>query len=238
MCITMVGLYNSIMINSESSLTSAPSLKRLDEMNGEVIEGRSIAASVVWKKITPVVAATADASLIKETSDSALEPEVIPAAVTDELSLDLVQVRNSMKWKKDLAKNQFSGNLNTVDGIIKSMSVSLPDGQELSFSLSELKGNVFSYNFNGEVLSGLFYQADKNTYMVTLSNGPLEGTALQFAKEGTDSTQTENNVAESVAGAFGTQPTMQAETMVDTVIQDTDENIIQAIGFNFDQDTL
>jgi hypothetical protein len=59
----------------------------------------------------------------------------------------------------------------------------LPNGEGVSVSFSEMTGNVFEYDFEGELYSGMMYQVDQNSYMVTLTNGPLEGTRLKFSGE-------------------------------------------------------
>jgi hypothetical protein len=59
--------------------------------------------------------------------------------------------------------------------------VSLPNGEGLDVSFSEMTGNVFEYDVDGEVYSGMMYQVDQHAYMVTLTNGPLEGTRLRFS---------------------------------------------------------
>jgi hypothetical protein len=57
---------------------------------------------------------------------------------------------------------------------------------KIEISFSEMTGNTFEYDLNGQIYSGLMYQVDQNSYMITLTNGPLEGTRLRFAGESTD----------------------------------------------------
>jgi len=38
---------------------------------------------------------------------------------------------------------------------------------------------VFEYDINGEIYSGMMYQVDQKSYMVALTNSPLEGTRLR-----------------------------------------------------------
>jgi hypothetical protein len=77
---------------------------------------------------------------------------------------------------------------------------------------------VFEYDQNGETLSGLLYQVDQNTYMVTLTNGPFEGTRLRFTQE----TQVEE--APEVAPAPAAEPTQEVAS------QSQD---MQAVSFHF-----
>ena len=64
-----------------------------------------------------------------------------------------------------------------------SLNVSLPNNESVTVSFSEMNGNVFEYDIDGEVYSGMLYQVDQTAYMVTLTNGPLEGTRLRFVGE-------------------------------------------------------
>src|SRR5690606_9033321 len=104
--------------------------------------------------------------------------------------------------------------LNANDGVIESLNVLLPEGQEMYVSFAELNGNVFQYDFAGEIYSGMRYQVDQNSYMVTLTNGPLEGTRLRFSKLGAQEQQfeTEQALADAQieAGSFGQEPTGHA----------------------------
>ncbi len=104
------------------------------------------------------------------------------AAVKDDLNLNLMEVHNPKKWQNS-TPSQFSGTLSTSNGTIEALSVNLPDGEKVSVSFSEMSGNVFEYDYNGEFYSAMMYQVDQNSYMVTFSNGPLEGTRLKFNKE-------------------------------------------------------
>ncbi len=211
-----VGSYNAIVINSKSDLASDEMkfVKRLDEVMGVTTLGRST-ASVNWKKLdgktaVNVVSAAPKALsvvAVQNTVVSAPVKEVEVAAIQEELSLNLIEVSNTKKWAKGLPKSQFEGNLSTSGGVIESLTVSLPNGESVSASLSELAGNVFSYDINGESFSGLLYKVDVNSYMVTLTNGPLEGTRLRFAGELSseqveiqDTLASENNVE---VGTFG-----------------------------------
>lgn len=192
----VTGTYNAIVINSESYLNGADMrfVKRLDEMNGVIEPGRLVATGVQWQKLAPQkqeVPVEDKAPVLQAVNTVAAAPavaEVAPqepptAAVTEELNLNLAEVINPKKWQKGLTPDQFSGSLSTANGSIDSLSVSLPNGEGVSVSFSEMNGNVFEYDLDGEVYSGMLYQVDQNAYMVTLTNGPLEGTRLRFVGE-------------------------------------------------------
>lgn len=213
----LTGTYNAVVINSESHLsgTDVRFVKRLDEINGITIPGRVVAASVTWQKLNPSqVAQIKSRQVIQNVSqvssapsrqeESAAQPT---AAVQEELSLSLVEVINPKKWQNGLQNSQFNGTLATNNGVIESLSVSLPNGEGLDVSFSEMSGNVFEYDAGGEVYSGMMYQVDQNAYMVTLTNGPLEGTRLRFSAQQSveEQQQIQDNLAQNNVdvGEFG-----------------------------------
>ncbi|HXH75304.1 MAG TPA: hypothetical protein VNJ08_10085 [Bacteriovoracaceae bacterium] len=244
------GTYNAIVINADSSITSQDIqfVKRLDEVYGVVTPGRMLAASN-WKKLNteevnsnPIVQVVNRLSAAPEIA-AAKEAEsapVVAAAVQDELDLSLTEVINPKKFQKGLQADQFSGNLSTNNGVIESLSVSLPNGEGISVSFTEMTGNVFEYDLDGEVFSGMMYQVDQNSYMVTLSNGPLEGTRLRFAKGSTEEVQQEvqqdleqNHQVET--GNFGTEaPAVQAEA-ISQDDQAMQAEALQAQTYNMEQ---
>lgn len=187
----VVGTYNAVVINSESALygSDIKFVKRLDEMYGVTVPGRLAASVTTWKKLAPARTIVAQApklvtqtvSKVEAAPSKTTEDVAAPAAaVQEELSLNLVEVINPKKWQNGLPNNQFNGNLTTNAGVIESLSVSLPNGEGVSVSFSEMTGNVFNYDLDGELYSGMMYQVDQHSYMVTLTNGPLEGTRLRF----------------------------------------------------------
>jgi hypothetical protein len=241
----LVGTYNAVVINSESHLSNADVkfVKRLDEIYGVTVPGRQVAATTTWKKIekqesmnkvVPQIASSSNSSEVIPTAADAISD----AVVKEELNLSLVEVINSKKWQNGLPSSQFSGGLSTNNGVIESLSVSLPNGEGVSVSFSEMTGNVFEYDLNGELYSGMMYQVDQHAYMVTLTNGPLEGTRLRFSAEA--SAVEQEQVAENLAqnnievGSFGSDaPVNNPEELLQND-QQMQEEAAQAQAFNFD----
>lgn len=226
----VTGTYNAIVINSESHLNGADMrfVKRLDELNGIVEPGRLVATGIHWQKLEPTknVAQNAlSAPVVQEVNTIASSPEESTpvqeppgAAVTEELNLSLAEVINPKKWQNGLPPDQFNGSLSTSNGAIDSLSVSLPEGQGVTVSFSEMNGNVFEYDIDGEIYSGMLYQVDQTSYMVTLTNGPLEGTRLRFVGEPTqeqlaaaDQLQTGNTGSDEFGNPGEQVETVQAE---------------------------
>ena len=238
----LTGTYNAVVINSESLISSndVKFVKRLDEVYGVTVAGREVAASVNWQKLSPTV--TPKKQEIQkeviakvESSPEAAPVDLIPAAaVQEELSLSLVEVINPVKFKNGLTAGQFHGVLSTNQGVIEDLNVSLPNGEGVAVSFSEMTGNVFEYDLNGELYSGMMYQVDQNAYMVTLTNGPLEGTRLRFSSQSPaqDQEQTAQYLADNniEVGTFGAEPVQEMD-----YDQQMQAESLQAQGFNFDQ---
>jgi hypothetical protein len=213
----VTGTYNSIVINSESNLASSDVrfVKRLDELRGITVAGREVAASISWQKLTPNQVAQVkvikprfiEQSVKTASSAPSSAPESAPtAAVQEELSLNLVEVVNPKLFANGVPQGQFNGSLSTNNGVIESLSVSLPNTESLSVSFLEMSGNVFEYDYGGELYSGMMYQVDQGSYMVTLTNGPLEGTRLRFQTESqVDPAQVQEALAQNniETGNFG-----------------------------------
>jgi hypothetical protein len=213
----VTGTYNAVVINSESliSSTDVRFVKRLDEIYGVTKTGNRNTASVQWQKIPTISSApirTANRFQPQPSNSSgdgfsnfASEVVIPAAAVQESLSLTLNEVVNPKRWPSGLPNGQFSGTLSTNNGVIEGLNVSLPNGEGVAVSFSEMSGNVFEYDLNNEVYSGMMYQVDRNSYMVTLTNGPLEGTRLRFLGEPSQDEKDviEAQVAESASQAIG-----------------------------------
>ncbi len=236
----LVGTYNALVINVESSISEADYrfIKRIDEQKGIVIKGRKIAASAKWTKLKrselPVTSRPQPAGTPKDAPVEA-DPEVLQ----EDLALDLVEVINPKKWPSVLNPTQFSGNLASGRGVIEALHIALPEGEGLSLSFAELRGNVFEYEHNGEVQQAMLYQVDPQSYMVSLTSGPLEGTRLRFSKNSlaAQNIQAQEALAENYdiqAGNFG-DPAPEQEPSDGSVVQS--DKLLQLEGqtFNMDQ---
>jgi hypothetical protein len=236
------GTYNAIVINSESSIsgTDVRFVKRLDEVYGVVESKRVVAASIQWQKLSVKQTSQVRKQELANTmvpkfdkqDNSQPAPEVTQAAVQDELNLSLTEVINPKKWQQGLTSSQFNGSLSTNNGVIETLNVSLPNGEGLSVSFSEMTGNVFEYDFDGELYSGMMYQIDQNSYMVTLTNGPLEGTRLKFSGEASleqlqqqeESQRSLAEAADSEAGYHKEEPLVAENQQMDFHEQQPQDN--------------
>jgi hypothetical protein len=244
--VVLIGSYNAVMISSDSYLSEDMKfLKRLDETLGVTVEGRSMAGAVSWEKLDPkrLMIRTKQLAKLDQIKREKLQETndmngPVDETLNEELSLGLVEVINPHKYSNGLSPDQFHGNLSSAQGMIESLSVSLPNGEGLSVSFSELNGNVFEYEMNGEVLAGMLYQVDKDSFMVTLTNGPLEGTRLRFTSK--SSTEQQEQVQESLAqkdvqiGSFGDATSPEAHIEA-AQAEETPAADFKSVGFNLTQ---
>ncbi len=250
--VVLTGTFNAIVINSESNLSTydAKLVKRLDEVYGIVTPGRAT-ASVSWQKLQKTelpqikkIPAPELQNTVSHNQVAHTNPGEVKAALQEELTLNLIEVANPKKWEKGLSAAQFSGSIATKNGVIESLSAQLPNGEGLSVSFSELIGNVFEYELNGELYSGMMYQVDETSYMVTLSNGPLEGTRMRFvgsAPQDEEQTQANIELAENHNIEVGNFGEVQAAPQVEVAqenLEASPEMQIQTQAFNFDQQTM
>jgi hypothetical protein len=159
---------------------------RLDEINGEVTVGRKLAHQGHWVKVGKNKEVIPFAQPVVENRvqfQQAATEEVLPeikAAITEEMNLDIVEIFNAKKYPKPLKAGEFNGSLSASNGTLDSLSVNLPNGESIQISSAEMNGNVFEYDQDGMVYSGMIYEITKGSYMVTLTNGPYEGTRMKF----------------------------------------------------------
>lgn len=239
----LVGTYNAVVFNSKSDLSDYEGklVKRLDEVYGVTTVGRKIAASN-WRKLPSLPVKneqpTNAPTIVQESRpEVAKAMEMVPeAAIKEELSLSLVEVINPTKWKQGLSSNEFSGSITTNAGVIENLVLSLPNTESMTVAFSEMTGNVFEYDLGGSSYSGMMYQVDQNSYMVTLTNGPLEGTRLRFSSaDVSQSQETLAQVNHIETGSFGSEA--QQEIMTTNTENELPVEAIQAQTFNFNQPT-
>jgi hypothetical protein len=248
----ITGTYNSVVINSESELngSNVKLVKRLDEVYGNVKSGRVVAASVSWKKVAPApqqqkiaqvnpVPRQVQREQARPAVAAPAASEPAQAAIQTDLNLQLVEVVNPAKWKDGLKAEDFQGSLETNNGTIESLNVSLPGGG-FSVAFAEMNGNVFEYDHDGDTFTGMIYQVGDKSYMVSLTNGPFEGSRLKFniaeeADRGSyahdDSAPAASNETEVYAGAQ-LQENDRPDLVTDGQMSDEE---MQRHGQNFQQ---
>ena len=182
------GLYNSLVINSDSSLNLNGEFanKRLDEILGRITQGRQPASEAT--ALTPISVKGVGLELKKEevktlnveVSKDEAPPELLPANIVENLQLKLSEIQ-----KLDTNENQteqVQGHLNSKDGVIENLSVTFDDGETLGLENLPLSANRFIYQHNGETYHGMFFQIEVDTYMVRFTDGPFRLNQLVFKK--------------------------------------------------------
>lgn len=194
---TAAGVYNSVVIESHSTLDSSHHslVKRLD-VNGMNRPARMVASTPKWKKLAAIAPQKQVAQITKSI-------EAAPEKVTEDLNLSLIEVINPEKFKEGLAATDFSGILTTNGSQIETLDISLPQGLGISISYSEINGNVFEYENDGQTFSGMLYQVDQNAYMVSFTAGSLAGTRLRFQATSAVEEVMNEDVAQMDIGQFG-----------------------------------
>ena len=191
--VVISGIYNSL--HTSDDFMSDPEVrlvKRLDELKGKVKVGRMAASTIGWSKLTankvskPAAPKLKRVKKIAKKADQAKSKRIIRASIQEDLQLDAVQVFNAKLFKKplDMKNNDFSGSLTAKGGVLESVQINLPTGENIEISsYDEMNGNVFQYEDSEtrEVYSGMFYKIKEGSYMVTLTNDQrFAGTRIQF----------------------------------------------------------
>lgn len=233
--LVLIGTYNALVINADSHVSNHLSaFKRLDEVQGIVVEGRSVATSTKWEKVTTV----SNTTIVQNSSSNNSSSETtVESAVKEELNLALTELVNPKLWKNSQTKN-FSGSIVTNNGVIENLNVTLPGGEKIEVAFAEMEGNVFQYEVEGQVHSGMLYQVDQFAYMVTLTNGPFEGSRMRFESTISEEdrlAETQSYLAENhnvEVGGFG------EENSVETNVQSAEASVETAQTFNFSNTTI
>jgi hypothetical protein len=223
-----LGLFNAFIINNHSDFSDVTIVNELHEMDQVAKPGRVLATNSAWKKVEVID--------VQNTVAMNTPPEQgqAPSAISEDLRLELVEVINVKLWSHGLPATEFSGDLETSNGTIESLSINLPGKEEISVSFAEMSGNVFQYDYAGEIYSGVLYQVDPKSFMITLTNGPLEGTRLrfvdEFSSEQVEISQTLKEDHNIQVGFFGENP--KAEIEADN--KPVDSSVVEAEVMNMD----
>ncbi len=186
---TSLGLYNSLVINDESivGIENISFNKRLDEILGRSVEGRTPASEVTTLRNPARELISHDVIIEKkiiETEKTNPEPliETVPPNIIDSLNLKLFQII-SKQDPQELITENIQGNIVVQNGVIESLTVTFQDGESLNLESLSLNANRFEYNYGGEVFYGMFYHTDEHHYIVKFTNGPFGNYQLIFKKE-------------------------------------------------------
>ncbi len=228
------GTYNSYVINSDQLFNkqSVKYVKRLDEINGLTQPGRVVANVGNWVNLSQLNKMNQKrsislankltknervSSVTAKTQDTS-ENVNTEAAITTDLNLGLSDVFNAQKFPQGVRPTSFQGELEVANGLIETLNISVDGLGSLSLSSVPMSGNVFEYRHSdGETYSAMIYQSDATNYMITFTNGPLEGTRARFSTPKNES-DTEVEVADNREVQDNTLP-QQAQVESNQVAQ-------------------
>ena len=165
----LTGVYNAFIINSDSDLSTAGVrfIKRLDEIYGVTVAGRKVASTEEPLRLFNPKKAVYSTSLSQTN-------------VSEEEFYSNSEIETEENFTQE-DSTQFNGTLVSTNGVIDNISFQLPDGQDISVAASEISGNLFKYELNNEVYSGLIIQVDESSYSITFTDGPMDGTRLRIS---------------------------------------------------------
>jgi hypothetical protein len=187
---TSLGLYNSVLINDESSvgLDQTSFHKRLDEILGRTIEGRRPASEITILKnrapmmgSQPVVVENKNGLEVEEIK---MSPSIysVPPNTGEGLSLKLFEIHIKQD-PYEIQTENVSGHILVKNGVITNFSATFQDGETLNLENLELSASRFQYQYAGEVFDGIFYHSNENQYALNFTSGPFKNYQLIFKKE-------------------------------------------------------
>lgn len=259
MMLFALGTYNAMFMSSLDFMSDSEIkfAKRLDEMNGRIVAAKApytnwtslvnvnkpkkkpviVAPKIVKKKVFKKKVKKVAAKISNKPA-----PVVAQPAIKKSLDLQLVELYNVKRYKKPLTSGDFTGELYSANGIIETLSVQLPNNEEIDISFAEMAGNVFNYEMDGNKFSGMMYEVSSGTYMVTLTNGPFSGTRMKFMNDNVQINNTfannngyaQDNYDQEVAAQNNQDAQLQQQGLQANA-QGAEKPFIGNQGFNFDQ---
>lgn len=183
-----IGGLNSLSLYNDSFMDQmAPKFKRLDEISDVYVVGRSVGAVGDWEAIGDGENVTPKQPEVISKKEQINEQETeakTPPMVDGIVNLKLVEVFNAKKFSGSLAVTDFSGNIEISGSTIDTMSLRLPDMEPIEVYHAPVVNNkVFNYEVDYEKFSGVIFESEDSTFVVSFVNGPMRGTRLKFAKE-------------------------------------------------------
>jgi hypothetical protein len=207
--------YSNLSINSSDFMNDneIKFVKRIDELNGKTV--RNVASLKPFslfgetkETVMPKIAKVQKTILRSFTAEAAVnlptfgrgitkvvDPNCAEAVIKQELDLTLTEVYSPKKFQTALTKAQFDGSLNANNGVIDSLEARLPGNENVSMNNVKMCGNLFTYEISGEKYSGMIFTTDNKSFMVSLTEGPFDGTRFKFdVANATEEVVNNNNV--------------------------------------------
>lgn len=190
--------------------------------NESKIQKTVIAAKVKKSKSIVTKNPTLDVKKVNSKIQDSFDKDSV-ATIQEDLNLKLVEAFNAHKFKTILNEKQIEGQLTANNGVIENLDAVFPNGDEISVNLSEMRGNTFSFEKDGQMNSGIIYQSQPNVYVVTFSAGEYVGVRLKYSSS--NSANIEENSSSS--SAIGSKRAVANDDKI--MIEDKDD---QGVAFN------
>lgn len=122
------------------------------------------------------------------------------AIINEDISVSAAEFYHP-KLNSVLSGTAISGYLEVQAGEVKGLSVNINSDkakdigiQTISMGESELQGNIFVYEVDGQNYTGTIYPTSPNEYMVSFVNGPWNGARVKFSAQENANPQTEEPI--------------------------------------------
>lgn len=153
---------------------------------------------------TPIVEIAENNQVIEKNAvynEEVVEEKIIPntnptkhgndyAIINSDVSVSAAEFYHP-KLSSVLSGSAISGYLEVEDGQVKGLSVNINSDktkdlgiQMISMGESDLQGNIFVYEIEGQSYTGTIYPTSPNEYMVSFVNGPWNGSRVKFSGQG------------------------------------------------------
>lgn len=205
----MIGLnntfYTSLSVDKKkvSVQWSLPSRQAPIEVVAKVEPIQRIVSNPVVAAVRPVLTKTFEKPVVEVAHNEDVNEPVHKeeyAIINEDISVSASEFYHP-KLSTVLTGSAISGYLEVEAGAVKGLSVSINTDkskdigiQTISMGESELQGNIFVYEVDGQNYTGTIYPTSPTEYMVSFVNGPWNGARVKFSSQENASPQAEEPI--------------------------------------------
>lgn len=206
----MIGLHNTFYTTltvDNKRVNIAWSQSPVDNSSFSVQENKVQKEEVQLAYSNPVSAPTVSIAnnmiQVDETTESNAAPESNHkneyAVINGDISVSAAEFYHP-KLTTVLSGSAISGYLEVSGGNVKGLSLNINSDkakdmgiQMISMGESQLQGNIFVYEIEGQNYTGTIYPTSPTEYMVSFVNGPWNGARVKFSSQEQQESQDGNN---------------------------------------------
>ncbi len=182
MSVSIYNTWNNIIIVKDDQFSDEFFGKTVVTSNPVVAQGITSPNYVKNVNELPNSISAEVAYLEKQTADSQNMAPANSVLKKDAESLILVEAY-SPTLNQGIKKEDISGEINTENGNIKSLSFSIPGMDSMDLANLKVEGNIFRFQKDGVDIQGMVYPISNTAYLVNFITGPMQGTRLRFNTE-------------------------------------------------------